>query len=62
VCLNSIKPDTVKKMGRNMEVNSFSIRCSYIFTANDSDRYLDRCNTRKGGMYKEDNVDENISV
>jgi len=49
-------------MGRNMEVNSFSIRCSYIFTANDSDRYLDRCNTRKGGMYKEDNVDENISV
>jgi len=36
-------------MGMNTEVNSHSIRCSYIFTANDSDRYPDRCNTRQGG-------------
>jgi len=39
-------------MGRNTEANSLSIRCGHIFTANDSDWYLDRWNTRLGVMYK----------
>jgi len=40
-------------MGRNTEVNTLSIRCSYIFKANGSDSNLDRCNnTRQGGIYK----------
>jgi len=49
-------------MGRNIEANSLSILCSYIFTANDSNTYLDRCNTMQGSMYKMYNVDENVIV